>query len=123
MPRRVEKIHNEKRLKAVRRDLRNNAMPAEARLWECLKQRRLQGRKFRRQHSIGAYVVDFYCPAEKLVVELDGAPHQDALRRVYDAERASYLVEQGLQIVRFDNRTVFEDLDTVLEGIAWHFKG
>lgn len=121
MPRQVEKKHNEKRLKAVRRDLRNNATPAKAKRWTYLQKRQLQGRKFRRQHSIGAYIVDFYCPAEKLVIELDGETRNDALRSAYDAERQAYLIAHGIRVVRFENREVFEKPDAVLEGIARHF--
>lgn len=121
MPRRIDKIHNEKRLKALRRGLRNEATSAEAKLWRYLKRSQLEGRKFRRQHSIGPYIVDFYCPAEKLVVELDGEPHNAPNRKDYDSEREDYLQEQGVCVVRFENQVVFENIDVVLEGIAWHF--
>ena len=69
------KLHNRPRLKAVRRALRNQLTPAEARLWKPLQRGRLQGRKFRRQHSIGPYIVDFYCPRERLGIELEGEAH------------------------------------------------
>jgi len=68
-------IFNRKSLKSFRSSLRNRSTSAEAALWEMLKSRKLEGRKFRRQYSIGSYIVDFCCPAEKLVIELDGAPH------------------------------------------------
>ena len=123
MPRRIEKIHNEERLKIIRRALRSNATSAEAALWKYLQKSQLRGRKFRRQHSIGTYVVDFYCPPEKLAVELDGEVHSDPGRREYDAEREVYLRDQGIRIVRFENKEVFENLEIVLEGMAWHFRG
>lgn len=123
MPRRIDKIHNEKRLKALRRGLRNEATSAEAALWKYLRKSQLGGRKFRRQHSIGPYIVDFYCPAEKLAVELDGEPHNAPNRRDYDAERKDYLQKQGVRVVRFENQVVFKNIDVVLEGIAWHFDG
>ena len=123
MPRRIEKIHNEERLKVVRRVLRNNATSAEAVLWKFLQKSQLRGRKFRRQHSIGPYVVDFYCSAEKLAVELDGEAHNDPGRREYDDEREAYLRDQDIRIVRFENKEVFENLEIVLERIAWHFLG
>ena len=123
MPRRIDKIHNEKRLEALRRGLRNEATSAEAALWNYLRKSQLGGRKFRRQHSIGPYIVDFYCPVEKLVVELDGEPHNAPNRKDYDAEREDYLQEQGVRVVRFENRAVFENMDVVLEGIAWLFAG
>ncbi len=70
-----KRIHNKPELKQFRKKLRNNSTSAEAILWTYLKQKQLEGRKFRRQQSIGHYIVDFYCPAEKLVIELDGADH------------------------------------------------
>ena len=121
MPRRIEKIHNEERLKVVRRALRNNATSAEGTLWRYLKRSQLRGRKFRRQHSSGAYIVDFYCPAEKLAIELDGEAHNDPGRREYDDEREVYLRGQGIRIVRFENKEVFENAEIVLQAIAWHF--
>ena len=123
MPRDVKKIHNEKRLKIIRRSLRNDSTSAEATLWQGLKKSQLRGKKFRRQHSIGPYIVDFYCPAEKLVVELDGEVHNDPGRQEYDAEREAFLRKQGLRIVRFENREVFEDVEVVREGIALYFRG
>jgi len=121
MPQRIEKIHNEERLKVVRRALRNNATSAEGTLWRYLKRSQLRGRKFRRQHSIGAYIVDFYCPAEKFAIELDGEAHNDPGRREYDDEREAYLREQGIRIVRFENKEVFKNAEIVLQAIAWHF--
>jgi very-short-patch-repair endonuclease len=67
-----KKIFNKKELKNRRKDLRNNSTYAEVFLWQQIKNRKLDGKKFRRQTSIGSYVVDFYCPAEYLIVELDG---------------------------------------------------
>lgn len=70
-----EKTHNLPRIKAFRRKLRSNLTPAEAALWNILKNSKVEGRKFRRQHSVGKYVLDFYCPAERPAVELDGQGH------------------------------------------------
>ncbi len=123
MPQRVTKIHNKERLKVVRRALRGNATSAEAVLWKFLQKSQLRGRKFRRQHSIGPYVVDFYCSAEKLAVELDGEAHNDPGRREYDDEREAYLRDQDIRSVRFENKEVFENLEIVLEAIVWHFLG
>lgn len=95
--------------------------PAEAALWKLLKNKQLRGRKFRRQHSAGPYVLDFYCPAERLAVELDGAVHDDPLRGRYDAARTTTLNRHGIRVVRFENRDVLEQPDVVLEAIAWHF--
>ena len=68
---------NLKALRPIRRDLRNHATAAERALWQMLKGRQLHGRKFRRQRSVGAYVLDFYCPSERLAVEVDGSVHDD----------------------------------------------
>ena len=68
-------LFNRKSLKSFRSSLRNRSSSAEAALWNILKSRNLDGRKFRRQYSIGNYIVDFCCPSEKLIIELDGAPH------------------------------------------------
>jgi len=106
-----------------RRWLRRQATPAERRLWACLRKRQLAGRRFRRQHSIGPYVVDFYCPSERLVIELDGAGHEDVARACYDARREAYLRSRGLRVLRFENRQVLEQLDTVLEAIRQAFRG
>ena len=62
-------IHNRKNLKQFRKDLRNNLTPAEATLWKAIQRSQLEGRKFRRQHSVGNYILDFYCPKEKLAIE------------------------------------------------------
>ena len=90
-------------------------------MWLRLRNRQLHGRKFKRQYSIGPYIVDFYCADEKLAIELDGAVHNDVLRQEYDDERTLFVQEQGIRVVRFENREVFEALDIVLEAIAWHF--
>ena len=86
-----------------------------------LRKSQLEGRKFRRQHSIGSYIVDFYCPSEELAVELDGAPHDDPVRAEYDDERTSFLNEQDVNVVRFENQQVFDQPDVVLAAIAHHF--
>ena len=118
MPQKSKPLYNRKRLKKRRRELRNQATPAESELWKMLKKSQLKGRKFRRQHSIGPYVVDFYCPAEQLAVELDGASHDDPAREDYDEGRTDFLRRHGTRVVRFENRDVFEQPDFVLQAIA-----
>jgi len=85
-----EQLHNKPILKQIRKDLRNNLTPAEAELWKHLKNSGLEGRKFRRQHSVGFYVLDFYCPQEQLAVELDGQGHFTSSGQEYDSERTAY---------------------------------
>ncbi len=83
-----------------------------------LQKRQMEGRKFRRQHGIGPYIVDFYCPAERLAVELDGAVHQNPWRQDYDDERTAFLRQYDIRVLRFENRKVFEQPDVVLQAIA-----
>jgi very-short-patch-repair endonuclease len=115
-----EQIHNRKELEVFRKSLRNNGTPAEGALWKLLKGKQLEGRKFRRQHSVGFYILDFYCPAEKLAIELDGERHFTEDGKVYDERRTEYLKEIGIRVVRFENREVFENAERVLEVIrSW----
>jgi very-short-patch-repair endonuclease len=95
------------------RSLRQNATDVENELWYHLRARRMQGVKFRRQHPIPPYTVDFYCDAAKLVVELDGAQHS-AER---DRSRTDYLERLGLRVMRFDNLDVIRHRDAVLDAI------
>ena len=108
-------------LKAVRRDLRNHATPAERALWQMLKGRQLSGRKFRRQHSVGRFVLDFYCPSERLAVELDGSVHADPARQSYDLRRQRALEEVGVRVLQFENEAVLGTPDVVLAAIAEAF--
>ncbi|MGB5082256.1 MAG: endonuclease domain-containing protein [Burkholderiales bacterium] len=114
-------VHNIARLKPRRRELRRQLTIAEARLWNHLKGRALRGRKFRRQHSVGPYVLDFYCPAERLAVELDGAAHDHEAAQHRDAIRTLFLQGAGIRVVRFENREVIENLEGVLAVIARQF--
>jgi very-short-patch-repair endonuclease len=97
------------------RDLRAAQTDAEARLWFLLRDRRLGGRKFRRQHPIPPYVVDFYCGEAKLVIELDGSQHAEASER--DVERARFLESRGLRVRRYWNNEVLTATEAVLQDI------
>ncbi len=116
------KYNNRKELKDQRKDLRSNATPAESLLWKGLQNSQLEGRKFRRQHSIGPYILDFYCPAEKLCVEVDGQMHFGSSGVLYDGERTQYLNNLGIQVIRFENKIVFQNPEGVLEEIKRHFR-
>ena len=118
----MTKVHNQKYLEELRKDLRKSLTPAEATLWTSLKNKQLQGRKFRRQHSIQNFIVDFYCASEHLIVELDGAIHLDFAQQNYDIERTRMLEELGFKMVRFENKLIFENLKDVLDEISSHFK-
>jgi very-short-patch-repair endonuclease len=115
--RRKRGIYNTTAMEDRRGELRKSLTAAEAVLWKSLQRRQLLGKKFRRQASIGRFIVDFYCPECRLVVELDGAPHFAPLRIEYDAERTEYLSQRGIRVIRFENRVVYENLDAVLETI------
>ena len=115
-------IHNRKYLKQFRKDLRNNLTPAEATLWKAIQRNQLDGRKFRRQHSIGNYILDFYCPGEKLAIELDGQQHFTASGSERDYNRDEYLKTLNIKVLRFENREVFENLEGVLEEIKCNFR-
>ncbi len=117
----MQKIHNLTRLKPVRKILRANMTTAEIALWKQLQNSQLRGRKFRRQHSIGNYVVDFYCPAEKLVIELDGAPHDTEQGFQRDVKRDEWLGTVGVRVLRFENRDVLTNMEGVLVEISRHF--
>jgi very-short-patch-repair endonuclease len=108
---------NRTELKYFRRRLRNNSTSAEARLWEYLKNKKLVGRKFRRQHSLGNYIVDFFCPSEMLIIELDGDPHGDYYKIELDKKRDADLEGRGYRVLRFENRFVFQDPDHVKSQI------
>ncbi len=114
-------FNNHPELKPFRRQLRQNLTPAEARLWTALKGKQLDGRKFRRQHSLGGVILDFYCPAERLAIELDGKPHfyPDAVE--YDRRRDEFVKTHGILTLRYVNRWVFDNLDGVLDDIREHF--
>ncbi|WP_071885974.1 endonuclease domain-containing protein [Hymenobacter sedentarius] len=114
-------LNNLPHKKDQRRALRNNLTPAEAKLWSVLKSGQLAGRKFRRQHSIGEFILDFYCPQEKLAVELDGASHFTASGNLHDAARTVYLNAAGIHVIRFENKLIWSALDSVLHTIEFAF--
>ncbi|HUH46282.1 MAG TPA: endonuclease domain-containing protein [Arenibacter sp.] len=116
------RVHTKKELAQHRKELRRNLTSAEAFLWERLKSRRLDGHRFTKQHSIGNYIVDFYCASEKLIVELDGEVHNHPEAMEYDEKRTHYLNGWGYKVIRFENKMVFDFLDSVLEEIKDNFK-
>lgn len=115
----MDTSHNKSYLKQYRKSLRNKSTPAEAFLWNYHKKSQLEGRKFRRQHSIDNYIVDFFCFEESLAVELDGEIHNKQIEE--DKLRDAYLLSKGIQVIRFENRFVFEHLEQVLDDIKSNF--
>ena len=97
------------------RDLRKEITPAEQKLWAALRARQLGGFKFRRQHPLGPFIVDFFCNKVKLVIKLDGDTHAE--QEEYDSERTEWLESHGLKVIRFTNHDVHSNLDGVAEVI------
>ncbi|SHE73065.1 Very-short-patch-repair endonuclease [Arenibacter palladensis] len=116
-----KKIHNRPETKTNRIQLRKSLTSAEAFLWNELKGKKLDGRKFRRQHGIGNYITDFYCAQENLIIELDGEVHNNAISNEKDDRRTAYLNGEGYTVVRFENKMVFENLPSVLQEIRDNF--
>jgi len=110
-------LFNRKDLKSFRSSFRNRSTSAEAALWNILKSRKLDGRKFRRQYSIDKYIVDFCCPSEKLVIELDGAPHGEYSKISKDETRDKYIESLGFTVIRFENRFVFQEPEFLINEI------
>jgi very-short-patch-repair endonuclease len=111
----LEVVSNPTTLKRAR-ELRANRTESEGRLWSELRGRRLGGWKWRRQAPIGPFIVDFYCPAAKLVVELDGSQHLD--QADYDARRTRFLESGGLRVIRFGSENIWGGgLDFVCQSI------
>ncbi len=102
-------------IEAAARRLRRNMTPAEQKLWDALKGKQLDGLKFRPQHPVGPFILDFWCPARKLVVELDGGSHEG--REAEDKARTQRLRDYGYRVIRFRNEEVLTDLPSVLEQI------
>lgn len=99
------------------RELRQSATKAEKILWEYLRNRNLDGLKFRRQHPIGKFIADFYCHEMKLVVELDGAVHDGKMNVQYDEARTLELKGSGIKVIRFRNSEVENNISFVLNEI------
>jgi very-short-patch-repair endonuclease len=118
----LDRVFNKKFLKEKRRKLRNNPTYAEKFLWYELRKSQLQGRKFRRQVSIGNYIVDFYCPAERLAIELDGKGHFEEEQMKYDEKRTQYLQSIGIRVLRFENQEILYNTESVLKQITLCFK-
>ena len=97
--------------------LRSNLTPAEQRLWSVLRRRQLAGLRFRRQHVIGRFIADFYCPEARLVIEVDGGIHSSPEQRMHDRERDTVFAALGLIVCRVTNDDVFRDVAGVLQRI------
>ena len=119
--RRPTDVHNLPELRTFRTKLRKNLTPAEASFWKLAKNSRVDGRKFRRQHSVDRYILDFYCPSESLGIELDGEVHFNELAADYDYERKLFLQFYGIKVIRFENKLVFDEPEYVVDRIRGSF--
>jgi len=103
--------------RAAAKRLRANTTPHERVLWRALKELPIEGSHFRRQAPIGPYVVDFFCPAKSLIVELDGGHHNEDETAKRDGARQSWLENEGYRVIRFWNSEITAGLTAVLERI------
>jgi very-short-patch-repair endonuclease len=117
-----DSVHDRIQLRERRKHLRNNATLAELTLWQCLRASKLEGRKFRRQASIGTYIVDFYCPSEQLAIEVDGEIHELPKEKQKDRIRDILLDGNRIQVLRITNEEVSASIESVLEMIKGMFK-
>ena len=99
------------------REQRRKPTPAEQKLWNALRDRRLAGLKFRRQHPFGPYVLDAFCVEHQLEVEADGEIHTNPSQIEHDAVRLAYLEANGVRVLRFKNEEIENNLDQVLQQI------
>jgi very-short-patch-repair endonuclease len=105
------------RLKGFARQLRHHSTDAETKLWWILRSRKLSGFKFRRQHPVAGYILDFFCIKANLCVELDGGQHADDEARAYDERRTAALAERGIRVLRFWDHTVLKEPEVVTLAI------
>lgn len=105
------------------RELRKDQTSAEALLWDLLRDRKLLGFKFRPQHPFGKYIADFYCREAQLVIECDGSVHRGRDSWHHDQNRDTYLINQGLVVMRLKNEEILNETDRVLSEIAARLAG
>jgi len=99
------------------RELRQESTEAEKLLWEELRNRKFNGLKFRRQHPLDKFIVDFYCNEKKIVLELDGGVHNEKINKEYDEARTAMLAGLNIIVLRFKNEEVINDMQGVLKKI------
>ncbi|MFD0964394.1 DUF559 domain-containing protein [Pseudofulvibacter geojedonensis] len=104
------------------RELRQQQTKAECKLWQILRNRKVFDLKFRRQHPIKSFIVDFCCLSHQLIIELDGETHNNSFRQNYDYKRTKILEKLGYVILRFDNKLVFENPDIIISCIKKHIE-
>jgi len=110
-------LYNDPSTKLDRRRLRKNATDAERKLWSILRSRRMAGLKFFRQCSVGPYILDFYCPEQRLAIEVDGGQHANVYGQQHDAHRDRYLRELNIRVIRFWNNDMLQNIEGVGQRI------
>ncbi len=113
----MQYVYNDRRLRDRRRELRRNMTEAESELWKRIRMRRVQGYKFLRQYSVGPYVLDFFCVALRLGIEVDGRFHGDKDQAEYDVRRSDFLAAHKIELIRFWNDEVVQRLDEVIQRL------
>ncbi len=106
------------KLKPIAREMRGKQTEAESLLWQHLRRHHLRGLSFRRQHSIGQFIVDFYCAKERLVIEVDGSLHQYQVDE--DLIRQEFLKSLNLKMLRFTNDSILNSIDKVIKKIEFN---
>jgi very-short-patch-repair endonuclease len=116
----MTRIYNKIEVKMKRQTLRNNMPLAEKLMWVRLKGKQVSNARFRRQYSVGSYILDFYCPALKLAVEIDGDSHSGDEAFIYDTQRQASIESMGIRFLRFTNAEVIYGIEEVLKVITNH---
>ena len=112
-----KRTHNQPEQLEERRRLRHKSTPEEWALWQTLKGKQIEGLKWRRQFSTGAYILDFYCPSAKICIEVDGIQHQTEEHQAHDRRKDAYLAKEGIRVIRVPNNAVWHDSDMIIDAI------
>ena len=123
------KLSNDPINKSFRQQLRRESTPSEKILWNRLRNRQINGLKFRQQHGFGNYVMDFYCPTIRLCIEIDGEVHNTEEAKFHDRERTLFLNQYGIKVIRFKNEEIENNIEAVINVIKdtinngdWEFR-
>lgn len=110
-------LYNNKSLKERRKELRNHQTPAEKILWRRISKNKIKRLRFLRQYGVGSYVIDFYCPKIRLGIELDGSVHKEEENKIYDRDREKFLENLDIEIIRFWNDDVLNNIENVQDKL------
>jgi len=114
----MTRIYNKAEVKIRRQNLRNDMSGAEILMWARLSRKQVLNVRFRRQYSVGHYIVDFYCPELKLAIEIDGDTHLGHEVKIYDGQRQSYIEALGIHFLRFTNDEVICKMEEVIKTLS-----